>query len=91
MRARFVAAASSLLIGILFIVPGTQLNGQDEHHEASDAHHETVDAHQGENGHGEATKKSLMPLSIFSNTLAILTGGISLLKRTGTMLLFPCL
>ena len=57
MRARFLAAASSLLIGILFIVPGTQLNGQDEHHEASDAHHETAETHQAESGHGEAAEE----------------------------------
>ena len=52
MIARFLAAASSLLIGFLFIVPGFQVNGQDEHQEAVDAHNETVDTHQAEAGQG---------------------------------------
>ncbi|MEA3478012.1 MAG: hypothetical protein U9R60_07525, partial [Bacteroidota bacterium] len=55
MSARFLAVACSLLIGFIFIVPGTRLHGQDEHLETDDAPHETVEAHQGENEHGEAT------------------------------------
>jgi len=43
---RFLAAVASLLIGLIFIVPGTQLNGQDEHHEPAEVH-------QDESGHGE--------------------------------------
>jgi len=54
---RFLAVACSLLIGILFIVPGTQLSGQDEHHEAADALHETADTHHAESGHGEAAEE----------------------------------
>lgn len=57
MSSRFLAVACSLLIGILFIVPGTQLSGQDEHHEAADALHETADTHHAESGHGEAAEE----------------------------------
>ncbi|MCK4880310.1 MAG: F0F1 ATP synthase subunit A [Bacteroidales bacterium] len=39
------------------MVPGTQLYGQDEHHETDDAYQETVDVHQAENGHGEAAEE----------------------------------
>ena len=57
MSARFLAVVSSLLIGFIFIVPGTLLYGQDEHPEAVDAHHETVEAHKDETGHSEAAEK----------------------------------
>jgi F-type H+-transporting ATPase subunit a len=55
--ARLLAVVSSLLIGFIFIVPGTLLYGQDEHPETEDAHHETVEAHQDETGHSEAAEE----------------------------------
>jgi len=54
---RFLAVISSLLIGLIFIVPGTLLYGQDEHPETEDAHHVTVEAHQDETGHSEAAEE----------------------------------
>ena len=55
MSERFLAVLTNLLIGFIFLGPGTQLYGQDEHHETDDAPHETVA--QGENGHGEAAEE----------------------------------
>jgi F-type H+-transporting ATPase subunit a len=55
--ARFIAVVASLLIGIIFIVPGTQLHGQDEHPETIDASHETINSHQVETEHGEAAEE----------------------------------
>ena len=43
MSERFSAVLTSFLIGFIFLVSGTQLYGQDEHHEAGNAPHETVD------------------------------------------------
>ena len=57
MNARFLAVLASLLIGLIFFVSGTQLNGQDEHHETSDPQQEIVDAHQVVTGHGEAAEE----------------------------------
>ncbi len=57
MSARFLAIVSSLLIGFIFIVPGTLLYGQDEHPVTEDAHHQTVEAHQDETGHSEAAEE----------------------------------
>ena len=57
MSTRFLAVISSLLIGLIFIVPGTLLYGQDEHPETEDAHHVTVEAHQDETGHSEAAEE----------------------------------
>jgi len=54
---RFLAVLTRLLIGLIFFVSGIQLNGQDEHHEASDPQQETVDAHQVVTGHGEAAEE----------------------------------
>jgi F-type H+-transporting ATPase subunit a len=56
-RERFLAVVTNFLIGIAFLVPGTQLNGQDEHHQTIDAHHENVEAIHNEEGHGEATEE----------------------------------
>jgi F-type H+-transporting ATPase subunit a len=55
--ARLLAVVSSILIGFIFIVPGTLLYGQDEHPETKDAHHQTVEAHQDETGHSEAAEE----------------------------------
>jgi len=55
--ARLLAVATSLLIGIIFIVPGTQLYGQDEHPETDDAHQKTVEEHHDDSGHAEATEE----------------------------------
>ena len=57
MSAKFLTVVSSLLIGFIFIVPGTLLYGQDEHSETEDAHLETVEAHQDETGHSEAAEE----------------------------------
>ena len=57
MSARFIAVVSRLLIGFIFIVPGTLLYGQDEHPVTEDAHHQTVEAHQDETGHSEAAEE----------------------------------
>jgi len=54
---RFLAVVASLLIGIIFIVPGTQLHGQDEHPETIDASHETINSHQVDTEHGEAVEE----------------------------------
>ena len=61
---RHFAVACSLLIGFLFIVPGTQLSGQDEHHETSEVQHETaVDPYEtagdphAEEEHGESAEE----------------------------------
>jgi len=51
---RYLAVLTSFLIGFIFLVPGTQLYGQDEHHEAGDTPHETIDAQHDETGHSEA-------------------------------------
>ena len=57
MSARFIAVVSSLLIGIIFILPGTQLYGQDEHPETDDAHHQAIEEHHDDSGHGEAAEE----------------------------------
>lgn len=54
MSERYLAVLTSFLIGFIFLVPGTQLYGQDEHHEAGDTPHETIDAQHDETGHSEA-------------------------------------
>jgi len=54
---RFLAVFTRLLIGVIFLVPGTQLYGQDEHHETDDAHHETIDSHSEDSGHGESAEE----------------------------------
>jgi len=54
---RFLAVFTRLLIGFIFLVPGTQLYGQDEHHETDDAHHETIDSHSEDSGHGESAEE----------------------------------
>jgi len=51
---RFLAVSTRLLIGLIFLVPGTQVHGQDEHQNDTDSHQESTEAHAGENGHGEA-------------------------------------
>jgi len=57
-RERFLAVVTNFLIGLTLLVPGTQLNGQDEHHQSSDAHHETTQSiHEKEAGHGEAAEE----------------------------------
>jgi len=56
-RARLFTVATSLLIGTIFIVPGTQLYGQDEYPETDDAHHQTIEEHHDDSGHGEATEE----------------------------------
>ncbi|TFG91189.1 MAG: hypothetical protein E4H16_00185, partial [Candidatus Atribacteria bacterium] len=48
MSERFLAFLTRLLIGFIFLVPGTQLFGQDEHQETGDSSHEAVEAHPGE-------------------------------------------
>jgi len=55
--ARLLAVAASLLIGIIFIVPGTQLYGQDDHPETDDAHHQTIEENHDDSGHGEAAEE----------------------------------
>jgi len=55
--ARFLAFVTSLLIGIIFLVPGTQLYGQNEHPETEDAHHQTVEEHHDDSGHGDSTEE----------------------------------
>ena len=57
MNARFIAIVTSLLIGIIFIVPGTQLYGQDVHPEKDDAHHQTIEEHHDDSGYSEATEE----------------------------------
>ena len=57
MSERFLAVFTRLLIGLIFLVPGTQLYGQDEHHETDDAHLETVDSHSEDSGQGEAAEE----------------------------------
>ena len=57
MSARFLAVVASLLIGVIFIVPGTLLYGQDEHPETIDASHETIKSHQVDTEHGEAVEE----------------------------------
>ena len=54
---RFLVVFTRLLIGFIFLVPGPQLYGQDEHHETDDAQHETVDSHSDDSGHGEAAEE----------------------------------
>jgi len=54
---RFLVVFTRLLIGFIFLVPGPQLYGQDEHHETDDAQHETVDSHSEDSGHGEAAEE----------------------------------
>jgi len=56
-RERFLAVSTRLLIGLIFLVPGTRLHGQDEHQNADDAHHESTEAQAGENGHAEASEE----------------------------------
>jgi len=51
---RFLAVLTRLLIGFIFLVPGTQLLGQDEHHETLDAPSETINTNDDET-HGEAS------------------------------------
>ena len=57
MRERFLAVVVNILIGFTLLVPGTQLIGQDEHHQSTDAHHETTVVHAEEAGHGEITEE----------------------------------
>ena len=57
MSARLLAVATSLLIGTIFIVPGTQLYGQDEHPETDDAHHQIIEEHHDDSGHAEAVEE----------------------------------
>ena len=40
MSERFLAVLTRLLIGLIFLVPGTLLYGQDEHHDTADSHSE---------------------------------------------------
>jgi F-type H+-transporting ATPase subunit a len=47
---RFLAVASRLFIGLFLLVPGTQLLGQDEHHDAAASQHGDVEEHAGEQG-----------------------------------------
>jgi len=54
---RFLTVLACLLIGLLFMVPGTQLHGQDDHHESDDLHQENQEEHAGENGHGEGSEE----------------------------------
>jgi F-type H+-transporting ATPase subunit a len=54
---RFLAVFTRLLIGLFFLIPGTQLYGQDDHHEPSDPHDESVEDHAGENGHSEGAEE----------------------------------
>jgi len=54
---RFLVVFTRLLIGFIFLVPGPQLYGQDEHHETDDAQNETVDSHSEDSGHGEAAEE----------------------------------
>jgi len=56
-NARYLAVVTSLLIGIIFTVPGTRLYGQDEHPEADNAHQQTVEEHHDDSGHGETTEE----------------------------------
>ena len=48
MSERFSTVLISLLIGFIFLVSGTQLHGQDEHHVTGDTSHESVEADHGE-------------------------------------------
>ena len=57
MSTRLLTVATSLLIGTIFIVPGTQLYGQDEHPETEDAPHQTIEEHHDDSGHAEATEE----------------------------------
>jgi len=50
---RFLAVLTRLLIGLIFLVPGTQLYGQDEHHETDEVYHESVAENETESAHGE--------------------------------------
>jgi len=57
-RERFLAVVTNFLIGFTLLVPGTQLNGQDEHHQSSDVHHESSEtSHNEEAGYGEAAEE----------------------------------
>ncbi len=51
MSERFLAVFTRLLIGFIFLVPGTQLYGQNEHPERVEEHHEAADSHSEESGH----------------------------------------
>ena len=53
MSERFLAVLTRLLIGLIFLVPGTQVFGQDEHHETDEVHHESVAENETESAHGE--------------------------------------
>ena len=57
MSERFLAVLTRLLIGLIFLVPGSQLYGQEDHHEPSDPHDESVEDHAGENGHSEGAEE----------------------------------
>ena len=53
MSERLLAVLTRLLIGLFFLVPSTQIFGQDEPHEPSDPHHESVEEHATDSGHDE--------------------------------------
>jgi F-type H+-transporting ATPase subunit a len=60
-RERILAIVTNFLIGLTLLVPGTQLNGQDEHHQSSDAHLESTETIHDEAGHGEAAEEEFNP------------------------------
>ena len=57
MSERFQAVLTRLLIGLIFLVPGTQLLGQDEHHDTEVAHQETAENLGSEDGHHEGAEE----------------------------------
>lgn len=57
MRVRFSAVLISLLLGYIFVVPGTPLSGQHNSPEAEDQSHETTESHPVESGHGETAEE----------------------------------
>ncbi len=54
MSERFLAVFIRLLIGFIFLVPGTQLYGQNEHHETIEGVHEAPDTHSEDAGHSDS-------------------------------------
>jgi len=56
---RFIATAASLLLGLIFITAGTQLNGQEGHHEPAEVHQDEIG--DDETDHGEASEEEFNP------------------------------
>ncbi len=90
MSARLLAVVSSLLIGFIFIVPGTLLYGQDEHPETEDAHHETVEAHQDETGHSEAAEEEFNATEYILEHVSDSHDWHILTKKDGQHVAVPC-